>query len=164
MRNAPNRHCSRSNTLRNSVLRVNVHSAAVRVSPLARRLAEELGVDTEQLAGSRPGRRIERADVEQAARALPAAALPAPPSATPAQTQPISGVRRIIAARLAASAHAAAPVTLTTEADATELVRLRGRISADLASTASVAPSYTALLIRLVAESPERAGAPTRRQ
>jgi pyruvate dehydrogenase E2 component (dihydrolipoamide acetyltransferase) len=60
-------------------------------------------------------------------------------------------VRRLIAARLAESAHTAAPVTLTTEADATELVRLRAQIKADLAGTDLPVPAYTDLLARLVA-------------
>jgi pyruvate dehydrogenase E2 component (dihydrolipoamide acetyltransferase) len=63
----------------------------------------------------------------------------------------MSGVRRITAMRMAESAHTAAPVTLTTEADATELVRLRGQISADLAGTDMRAPSYNDLLTRLMA-------------
>jgi pyruvate dehydrogenase E2 component (dihydrolipoamide acetyltransferase) len=120
-------------------------AAEVRVSPLARRMAQELGVDLAQLAASQPGRKIERADVEQAARA----AAPAVPSPAPAPA--IGGVRKIIAARMAESAHTTAPVTLTTEADATELVRLRANIAADLAGTDLVVPSYNDLLTRLVA-------------
>ncbi len=116
----------------------------VRATPLARRMAEELGVDLGQLAAGQPGRRIDRSEVEQAARART-------PVAAPAQTQPISGIRRITAERMAESAHTAAPVTLTTEADATELVRLRGRIVADMVGTDMAAPSYTDLLVRLVA-------------
>jgi pyruvate dehydrogenase E2 component (dihydrolipoamide acetyltransferase) len=133
----------------------------VRASPLARRLAEELGVDLTQIAARQPGRRIERSDVEQAARAAPVpAAASAPPvgaasAATqppsPSQTAAMSGVRRIIAARLSESAHTTVPVTLTTEADATELVRLRGLISADLDGNDMRAPSYTDLLTRIVA-------------
>jgi pyruvate dehydrogenase E2 component (dihydrolipoamide acetyltransferase) len=125
-------------------------AAEVRASPLARRLAEELGVDIEQIAAGRPGRRIERADVEQAARAAQPTSAPAPLTALD-QGTPMSGVRRITAARMAESAHTAAPVTLTTEADATELVRLRSQISADLAGANLQPPSYNDLLARLVA-------------
>ena len=124
----------------------------VRASPLARRMAEQLGVDLAQLAASQPGRKIERADVEQAAGRMASADAPVPmPAPTSSQTTPMRGVRQTIAARMAESAHTAAPVTLTTEADATELVRLRGQISADLAGTDMRAPSYTDLLARLVA-------------
>ena len=38
------------------------------ISPLARRLAAELGVDVDALAARMPGKRIERADVEAEAR------------------------------------------------------------------------------------------------
>jgi pyruvate dehydrogenase E2 component (dihydrolipoamide acetyltransferase) len=55
----------------------------------------------------------------------------------------------VIAERMAHSAHTAAPVTLTTEADATELAALRERIKRDI--TSGTAPSYTDLLTRLVA-------------
>ena len=93
----------------------------VHATPLARRMAEELGVDLNQLAAGQPGRRIERSEVEQAARAQPTAAVPAAPAAAPAQTQPIGGIRRITATRMAESAHTTASVTLTTEADATDM-------------------------------------------
>ena len=43
-----------------------------KISPRARKLAEQLGVEIAQIAGSGPGGRIESADVEKAARAVPA--------------------------------------------------------------------------------------------
>src|SRR5258705_9207153 len=94
----------------------------VRASPIARRAAAELGVDLEQLASAKPGMRLERADVEAAARMTAGA----PPRSEPAT--PITGVRRVIAERMMAGVHTTAPVTLTTEVDATELVRLRGQL------------------------------------
>jgi pyruvate dehydrogenase E2 component (dihydrolipoamide acetyltransferase) len=127
---------------------------AEKISPLARRLATELGVDAEALAASMPGKRIERADVEQEA-ARRAAERVAPPKlpalatapAMPGETTPISFVRRTIAERMAVSSHTAAPVTLTTEADATELVRLRKQLKDDRGPV----PSYTDLLTKLCA-------------
>src|SRR6266511_220468 len=123
----------------------------VRATPLARRMAEELGVDLDQLAAGQTARRIERSEVEQAARARTPAAVPAIAPAVSDQMLPISGVRRSTATRMAESAHTAASVTLTTEADATELAQLRGRIVGDMAATDMAAPSYTDLLVRLVA-------------
>lgn len=61
----------------------------IRVSPLARKMAAELGVDLNVVQGSGPNGAIERADVEQAARgaaaakATPVAAKPAPVEAAP---------------------------------------------------------------------------------
>jgi pyruvate dehydrogenase E2 component (dihydrolipoamide acetyltransferase) len=77
--------------------------AHVKASPLARKIAAELGVDLTTVKGSGPGGAIERADVEQAAVAkrieLPAAA------AAPAEAQEKfqAGMRRAIAAAMARS-------------------------------------------------------------
>ena len=63
----------------------------------------------------------------------------------------MSGVRKLIAERMSSSAHTTAAVTLTTEVDATELVRLRKEIGADMAGAQIPAPSYNDLLARLLA-------------
>jgi pyruvate dehydrogenase E2 component (dihydrolipoamide acetyltransferase) len=126
----------------------------VRVSPVARRVAHELGVNLEQLAAQMPGKRIERADVEAAARKVVSAAPSAPRMPAPAATGdvvlPITQMRRITAERMVASAHNAASVTLTTEADATELVRLRNQVTSDITQ---LVPSYNDLLTKLVAQA-----------
>ena len=75
----------------------------------------------------------------------------APPEAPAANAQPLTGARRIIARRMAESAHTAAPVTLTTEADATELVRLRAQMKAERAGTDEIVPGYNDLLAKVVA-------------
>ncbi len=49
------------------------------------------------------------------------------------------------------SLHTAAPVTLTTEADATELVALREQLKASFAPRNLIVPSYNDLLIKLTA-------------
>jgi pyruvate dehydrogenase E2 component (dihydrolipoamide acetyltransferase) len=119
-----------------------VAPAPLRATPLARRVAEDLGVDLGRLASEAPGRHLRRDDVVQAA---------APPADANAAATPLSGIRRIAAARLAESARTAVPVTLTTDADASELVRLRAQIAADLAGSGLHAPTYTDLLVKLVA-------------
>lgn len=128
--------------------------SGVRVSPVARRVAHELGVNLEQLAAQMPGKRIERADVEAAARKVVSAAPSAPRMPAPAATGdvvlPITQMRRITAERMVASAHNAASVTLTTEADATELVRLRNQLTSDITQ---LVPSYSDLLTKLVAQA-----------
>ncbi len=121
--------------------------AAVRATPLARRVADDLQVDLEELAASMPGKRIERADVERAAQGVEKPV----GTGAPGTRTPISRVRRIIAERMAASAHTTAPVTLTTEADATELVRLRKQLKSDPA--ARIVPVYTDLLAKLSAQA-----------
>ncbi|MGD2077140.1 MAG: dihydrolipoamide acetyltransferase family protein [Chloroflexota bacterium] len=129
-----------------------------RISPVAHRLAESAGLDVSVLASQRPGQRIERGDVEEAIRqAIQGAQLrsaqpgPASQAAAAAKREPISGLRRVIAERMAQSARSTAAVTLTTEADATELVRIRQDKKEDLYT--EVAPSYNTLLVKLVAKA-----------
>jgi pyruvate dehydrogenase E2 component (dihydrolipoamide acetyltransferase) len=132
--------------------------AEVEASPLARRLAQEMGLDLAHLAAQMPGKRIERADVETAIRStLQAVAHPNRLASEKAggktfarTVQPVSSVRRLTAGRLASSAHSAAAVTLTTEADATELVQLRRQLNED---GASLVPTYTDLMVCLVAHA-----------
>jgi pyruvate dehydrogenase E2 component (dihydrolipoamide acetyltransferase) len=61
----------------------------IRVSPLARKLAEELGVDLNTVHGTGPGGAIDRTDIERAAaekKAAPAAPPPVPAAPAPAPT------------------------------------------------------------------------------
>jgi pyruvate dehydrogenase E2 component (dihydrolipoamide acetyltransferase) len=80
-----------------------------------------------------------------------------PPQVSPAAVEipaervvPLTGVRQIIAERMAQSAHTAAIVTLNTEVDATSLVEMRGRLNENFEST-GVSVSYTDLLVKIVA-------------
>ncbi len=82
----------------------------VRVSPVARRLAAELGVDLSSVQGSGPHGAIERADVEAAAARKAAVAPPPSAPVTPAREpeRPAGGdaqaaMRRAIAAAMARS-------------------------------------------------------------
>jgi pyruvate dehydrogenase E2 component (dihydrolipoamide acetyltransferase) len=97
----------------------------VAATPVARRMAEEAGLDWQSLRGSGPGGRVTRADVE---RAMPAG--PGRPLAEEevVEAVPLTGVRGIIARRMADSARETAAVTLTAEVDATELVAVRRRL------------------------------------
>jgi pyruvate dehydrogenase E2 component (dihydrolipoamide acetyltransferase) len=146
----------RTGRIRERDIRAAAQPVAERVSPLARRLAAELGVDVDSLAARLPGKRIERADVEAAAREArvpppqPAPAAPSPAGLPGGTLTPVSAVRRIIAERMAGSSHTAAPVTLTTEADATELARLRRELKE---AEKKPVPSYNDLLAKLVAEA-----------
>ena len=139
------------------------------ITPVARRIAEEAGLDWRALAGSGPRGQVVRQDVDRALAAgagvapeapapRPAAPLPGPrPSGeAPAEayeTIPLAGARAVIAERMLQSASATAPVTLTTEADATALVRLRKDLVED-----GIAATYNDLFVyilgRALAEHP----------
>ena len=125
------------------------------VSPVARKLAAELGVELARVTGTGPGGRITREDVEraaEAARALagagaapraaaagapaPAARAPAAPAAPAAaggpppaaRSIPMRGMRKTIAERMSQSLREAAQLTITSEADVTAAVELRERL------------------------------------
>ena len=93
----------------------------------------------------RGGRILER-DVASAA---PTATEAVPTAAAPAL--PLQGIRRVTAERLALSAQTVAAVTLTTEADATALVRLREQAAAEQGDGADDVPTYTDFMVKVVA-------------
>jgi pyruvate dehydrogenase E2 component (dihydrolipoamide acetyltransferase) len=135
-------------TLANTPVQAATPPSHARATPLARKVAHELEVDLQQVAGTLPGKRISRADVESASRV----SAPSVPQASEGnEWVPITSVRRIIADRMMAGVHTTAPVTLTCEVDATELVRLRKQVSADSDSVTRLVPSYTDLLAKVCA-------------
>jgi pyruvate dehydrogenase E2 component (dihydrolipoamide acetyltransferase) len=125
----------------------------IRVSPVARRVAEELGVNLDELAAQVPGKRIERTDVEAAAASATTPTPVTQPVPATDQVIPLSHMRRIIAARMTTSVRTTAPVTLTTEADATELVRLRRQLKDDPTASSQPVPTYNDLLSKMVAQA-----------
>jgi pyruvate dehydrogenase E2 component (dihydrolipoamide acetyltransferase) len=104
-------------------------------TPVARRMAEEAGLDWRAVTGSGgPRGRVTRADMARAIQTAPGGAEPAPPAPEiniPAETIPLRSVRAVIAERMAHSAATTAHVTLTAEADATALVALRRQLAQD---------------------------------
>lgn len=87
-------------------------------SPSARRLARELGVDLARVSGSGPGGRVVEADVRAAATDVP---ITAPTLPGMLGMEPISAMRRSIAERLVGWLAGTAQLTLTAEADVTDL-------------------------------------------
>ena len=140
--------------------------AAPKVTPVARRLAESLGVDVRAVTGTGVGGKVTKADVQQAA-AEPApepVSEPEPAVLQPASCAcgsaaagskvaaevPMSGVRAIIAQRMHESHMVTAPVTLTIEVDATEFVALREKLKTRFAKELGFNISYNDLLIKVV--------------
>jgi pyruvate dehydrogenase E2 component (dihydrolipoamide acetyltransferase) len=137
------------------------------VSPVARKLAAELGVDVSRVAGTGPGGRISREDVERAARehaGAPASAASngagqqAAPVATAVSVTPVAakprvrslpmrGMRKTIAARMHQSLRETAQLTISTEADVSAAVELRGRLTREFDFT------YTDMLIHAAARA-----------
>ena len=134
----------------------------VKASPLARRIAEEKGVDLASLTGSGPNGRIVKADLEGASAKAPAAA-PAPAASTPApapvapqaaqdfgiphEVIKLSGMRKTIARRLTESKQQVPHIYLTVDIQLDKLLKLRTELNAGLASR-NVKLSVNDLLIK----------------
>lgn len=120
-------------------------------SPLARRMAKELGVDLQSVSGSGPAGRIIAVDVKQAAGSAPKAS-PATAQAKPAREAkklerpagleekdiPLTAMRRTIAKRLVESLGPVPHFFLTIEADVTSLLELRRQLNEVEEAKASV--------------------------
>jgi pyruvate dehydrogenase E2 component (dihydrolipoamide acetyltransferase) len=123
----------------------------VRISPVARRLASDNGLDVAGLKGSGPDGRILRRDVEAvleapaaptatAAPAAPAEAKEPKPAAAPgraatkpdAGVQPLSRIRQTIARRMSQSKQQQPHYYLTVDTDMTDAMAFRAQINASL--------------------------------
>ena len=151
-----------------------------RVTPVARRLAEELHIDLTKIAGRGPRGRIHKADVlafqasyaqddcldvppvKQASIAAPVPVSPFPgaalapasiplPDARRRQVIPLAGARKIIGERMSHSAFTAPHIHLSLRVDMTEAIRLRERLLEPLKAQTGQRLSFTAILARAVA-------------
>ena len=131
---------------------------APKVTPVAQRMAADVGVDLRSVSGSGPRGRIVKEDIARASQSslLPSQLVILNPQSEILERIPLKGVRLIIAERLAASVHTTARVTLGTEADATEFVAARTRIKEKVEEAWGFAPGYNDLLARIVANALRR--------
>ena len=100
--------------------------AAVRATPLVRRLAGELGVDLALVGGTGPAGRVTEEDVRHAAaaRAVVTRSSPAPAAgAGDGRREPLRGVRRLIVEHVSRSHHEIPAVTYVEECDFTDVDR-----------------------------------------
>ena len=147
---------------------VSASPAEVLASPLARRRAEQLGIDLRRVRGTGPAGRITKEDVEQAAAAAPAvaaAAAPAParpalaPGAdrrhAPGDVIPLRGMRAVIAERMHASLQEMAQLTLGMTVAMDEAIKLRAQLVDEWAPE-GIKPTYTDLVVRAVAKALRR--------
>ena len=122
----------------------------IRISPLARKIARQMGVDYTALTGTGPSGRIVKRDILAAAEAAPKAAAPAPaarksaaPAAAPAGTafpvknlelmegdtvEKLTGMRKVVAQRMYTSAVEIPTVTQTVKVDVTALLAFRKKL------------------------------------
>lgn len=139
----------------------------VLASPYVRKAAREMGIDLQGAQGSGPGGRVVPSDLESMRARAPGAIVRAP--ATPptvrealdenVDVRPLSPMRKAIARRLTESKTTVPHFYLTIDTDASELVKLREQINAELAAQApglngeghALKVSYNDLLIKACA-------------
>lgn len=144
----------------------------VRAAPVARKLARELGIVLEAVAGSGPGGRITADDVRQAGRVTLAESTTAPtekpatgapvPAADPSSTAeqafeylPYTGRRRQIGNRLARAKQTIPHVSVVEEIDVTDLVALRAE-QKDAAAGRGVKLTYLAYFASAAVDTLQR--------
>ncbi|MFC2013005.1 dihydrolipoamide acetyltransferase family protein [Chloroflexota bacterium] len=126
----------------------------IRISPVARKLAEENMVDISGVTGTGPGGRIIREDIEKAMQAKPAAAAPvsAADEGRVKETIPLTGMRGAIAEHMHRSLAISAQVTIMGEIDMDQAVKLRNNLVAQ-ESVIGSRISYTAIFVQAVARA-----------
>jgi len=121
-------------------------------TPVARKLARELGVDLAQVRGSGPGGRITKEDVETTHKHAGQSRTPAASPARADQTIKNSSMRRTIAKRMHESLQSSAQLTMDMDVLADDLVKLRGQLIDEWADD-GVKPSYTDLVLQACAKA-----------
>jgi pyruvate dehydrogenase E2 component (dihydrolipoamide acetyltransferase) len=123
-----------------------VRADRVKASPLARRIARDKGVDLSGLAGSGPGGRIVKADVERAE--APVAATGAQETAKGQTTyQELTRLQQVVSRRMSESKATAPHFYLQTEIDMSAAVEARGRIK-ELSAEGEVVPSFNDMVVK----------------
>jgi 2-oxoglutarate dehydrogenase E2 component (dihydrolipoamide succinyltransferase) len=138
------------------------------VTPLVRKLANELGVNLANVKGTGIGGRIRREDVESLSKpAAPAYSAPAPTAAAPSTARPatvavsplrgttvtMSRLRKVIAARMVESLQVSAQLTTVVEVDVTKISRLREKAKASFEAREGVKLSYLPFFAVAVCEA-----------
>jgi len=127
----------------------------IKISPVARKLAEEHAIDITKVTGTGPGGRITREDIEKAI----ASQVTAPPAAPEVKvsaerrvktTVPLKGMRGAIAEHMHRSLSISAQLTAMGEIDMTEMVKLRNDLL-EREKVIGARITYTDLLVFAIA-------------
>jgi len=104
----------------------NIKDKRIKISPLAKRLAKEKGIDVTKVNGTGPGGRIVKEDILAAAGGKKEIVSI---EKIAAKTIPLSAIRKVIAERLQQSFQTIPHFYLSTEIDMTECVKIRAEKS-----------------------------------
>jgi pyruvate dehydrogenase E2 component (dihydrolipoamide acetyltransferase) len=123
------------------------------VSPIAKKIAHEKGIDLSSLKGSGPMGRIVKIDVLRAAeRVVGKETAPIAPSPY-GKTIPLKGIRRIIAKRMTESFQNIPHIYLSLEIDMTACLALREQLMEEIEKRAKVRLTLTDILVKVGASA-----------
>jgi pyruvate dehydrogenase E2 component (dihydrolipoamide acetyltransferase) len=120
----------------------------IRASPIARRVARELGIDITQVKGTGPGGRIKEEDV----RAFAADAPPTPE----VEWFDLTSIQRLTGQRMLESVHQAPQFALTSDVDMTQALWLREALMERVMAETGERLSITSILVKVVALALQR--------
>jgi pyruvate dehydrogenase E2 component (dihydrolipoamide acetyltransferase) len=120
----------------------------VRISPRAKRLAEKHGIDLKHIRGTGPDGLIVLEDVMKPVESACAATQPGMEHPAPGGKIALTGRRKVIADRMAASSRSAAAVTITMEADVSDAAELLRKLRQERGAEIT----YTDLVAKAVAK------------
>lgn len=127
------------------------------ISPKARRLAKEAGIDICKIRGTGPGGEILASDIRDAieAQAQPSVPTPAAAAVSPAaaEPEPLSSIGRLMAERTTQSWTTVPHFFVEREIDASGLNRARAALGPAIEQAHGVKLTHTDLLIALVART-----------
>jgi pyruvate dehydrogenase E2 component (dihydrolipoamide acetyltransferase) len=126
----------------------------VKASPIARRMAREMGLELAGVKGTGPGGRIVKADVEAAAKqgageGSKGEEKPAESGRGEVKREELTRLQRTVARRMAESKATAPDFVMTLEVDMEEAVQLRGQLKA--VAGEGPAPSFNDFVIKAAA-------------
>lgn len=132
----------------------------IKISPVARKLAEEHGIDISRVIGTGPDGRIVKEDIIRAVeddKGKPATAKPAVEEILPTRAKlvPLSGMRRTIARRMSQSFQTAPHFWIQAKADTTRLKEAREHLLPSIEKETGQRLTYTDLIIKIVARALE---------
>lgn len=126
----------------------------VRISPIARKIAESENLNVETIKGTGPKGRITKADVEKVLAERASEASPQTVerdnTAMNKETLPVAGMRKVIASRMHNSLLNSAQLTINMKADVTDLISLQREIKEVIQQRHKVKISLTDFIARAV--------------
>ncbi|MCK5187008.1 MAG: 2-oxo acid dehydrogenase subunit E2, partial [Deltaproteobacteria bacterium] len=130
--------------------------ARVKITPVAKKMADERGLDVSTIQGSGPGGKIIKEDVERHVAAPKPAAATAPSAAAPAEGDRLvkfTGMRRIIAQKMLQSKVEAAQAYMANYVDASAIQSFRKQLLAYAEKKFGVRVTITDIMMKITASA-----------